>query len=93
VEAGTAVVVDIRDEVSFQTAHIPHARHFQNTPLQVLQDEVDATMPIIVTCYHGISSQPAAQFFVEQGFETVYSMDGGFSHWQAMYPDFVESEH
>ncbi len=32
-------------------------------------------------CYHGISSQGAAQYLVNQGFEEVYSVDGGFEAW------------
>jgi thiosulfate sulfurtransferase len=89
VETQTAVVVDIRDESSFNTGHIPGSVHFHNISMQDFMQEVDEDMPVIVTCYHGVSSQPAAQYFVEQGFTTVYSMDGGFTHWQTIYPDMV----
>jgi len=33
-----------------------------------LQD-ADMDAPLIVCCYHGNSSQPASQYFVEQGFD------------------------
>ena len=39
--------------------------------------------PVLVYCYHGISSQNAAAFLIERGFETVYSLDGGFEAWRA----------
>ena len=32
-------------------------------------------------CYHGVSSRNTAQFLVEQGFEEVYSVKGGFDGW------------
>ncbi len=32
-------------------------------------------------CYHGISSQGAAQYLINQGFDAVYSVDGGFEAW------------
>jgi len=40
----------------------------------------------VVVCYHGHSSQPAAQYFAAQGFEDVYSMDGGFEVWKLNNP-------
>lgn len=89
VEQESAVVVDIRDEASFNAGHIPGSRHFHNRSMQDFMQDIDENMPVIVTCYHGISSQPAAQYFAEQGYENVYSMDGGFTHWQTMYPDMV----
>ena len=49
------------------------------------EDSLDA--PLIVTCYHGNSSQSAAAYLVGQGFSDVYSLDGGFELWRATYPD------
>ena len=89
VETQTAVVVDIRDEASFCAGHIPGSLHFHNCSMQDFLLEYDEDTPLIVTCYHGISYQPAAQYFTEQGYTTVYSMDGGFTHWQTMYPEMV----
>jgi len=43
----------------------------------------------VVCCYHGISSQQAAQFLISQDFTEVYSLDGGFTDWQLQYPDAV----
>ncbi|VEI47096.1 rhodanese-related sulfur transferase [Actinobacillus equuli] len=37
---------------------------------------------MIVICYHGVSSRNTAQFLVEQGFERVYSVKGGFDGWE-----------
>ncbi len=44
--------------------------------------DVEFDTPVIVCCYHGISSQQAAQFLIHQGFEEVYSLDGGFEAWR-----------
>jgi thiosulfate sulfurtransferase len=78
---GVTKVVDIRDEQSFITAHIPLAKHLSNGTLQQFVASTDFTTPVIVCCYHGISSQQAAQFLIHQGFEEVYSLDGGFAAW------------
>ena len=42
---------------------------------------VDFDSPIIVSCYHGVSSRNVANFLVEQGYENVFSVIGGFDGW------------
>nr|WP_297348711.1 thiosulfate sulfurtransferase GlpE [uncultured Glaciecola sp.] len=85
-DAGTAKVVDIRDDQSFEQAHIPGAFHLTNGSIQRFMDENDFDTPVIVVCYHGHSSQQAAQYILHQGFENVYSMDGGFEVWRTQFP-------
>lgn len=81
-----ARVVDIRDEQSFVAGHIEGAFHLTNGTLHTFMQETDFDTPVIVCCYHGISSQQAAQFLIHQGFEQVYSLDGGFETWRMNYP-------
>ena len=76
-----AVLVDIRDPQSFALAHPEQAFHLTNDTMVSWMDEVEFEQPILVMCYHGISSQGAAQYLVNQGFEEVYSVDGGFEAW------------
>ncbi len=79
-------LVDIRDEQSFAAGHIKNAMHLTNGSLQSFMSETDFDVPVIVCCYHGVSSQQAAQFLIHQGFEEVYSMDGGFEAWRKDLP-------
>lgn len=76
-------LVDIRDQNAFQIGHIPGAKHLHNGNLQQVLHELEFDQPVIVCCYHGISSQQAGQFLIEQGFEDVYSLEGGFEQWAA----------
>ncbi|MBY6019396.1 thiosulfate sulfurtransferase GlpE [Ferrimonas balearica] len=73
-----AQIVDIRDPNAFAAGHIPGAQHLHNGNLAefILNAEFDE--PLVVCCYHGISSQSAAAYLAEQGFEEVYSLDGGY---------------
>ena len=87
----TAVVADIRDVKSFQSGHIPGSEHLSNENLGYFLNEKDYEQPIIVVCYHGISSQTAANYLVSQGFEQVYSMDGGFTAWGQEQADNIAS--
>lgn len=85
----THVVVDIRDETSFANGCIIDALHLTNENLADFLREADPDVPVVVCCYHGHSSQQAAQFLVSQDFTQVYSLDGGFTQWQLQYPDQV----
>ncbi|HEY9035217.1 MAG TPA: thiosulfate sulfurtransferase GlpE [Pseudomonadales bacterium] len=75
-------VVDIRDPQSFAEARIPGACHLSDQNLQEFLTAADMDAPVLVYCYHGISSQNAAAFLLERGFDSVYSLDGGFEGWR-----------
>ncbi|GAJ78070.1 thiosulfate sulfurtransferase GlpE [Vibrio diabolicus] len=90
-EQGDAKLVDIRDAQSFAVAHAESAYHLTNDTIVAFMDEVEFEQPILVMCYHGISSQGAAQYLVNQGFEQVYSVDGGFEAWHRAELPIVRS--
>lgn len=81
INAGNATLVDIRDVDSFKSSHIEGAVHLSNDNVQQFVQESNLDKPLIVYCYHGHSSQPAAQFLFEQGFDDVYSLIGGYTAW------------
>ena len=81
-----ATVIDIRDAMSFSQGHIAGARHIDGATMAELLDEAAADEPLIVCCYHGISSRSAAEFFAAKGFSRVYSLDGGYEGWRGAYP-------
>jgi len=84
------VVVDIRDANSFANGRIAQSIHLTNESLQDFLREADPDAPVVVCCYHGISSQQAAQFLISQDFTDVYSLDGGFTQWQTEFPNDIE---
>jgi thiosulfate sulfurtransferase len=75
-------VVDVRDEESYEQAHIPDAIHLTMDALQEFVSSADKAKPTVVYCYHGVTSQSVAQLLVEAGFDCVYSLVGGFECWQ-----------
>ncbi|MBD1391143.1 thiosulfate sulfurtransferase GlpE [Neiella sp. HB171785] len=88
---GKVQIADIRDANAFGQGRMLGAVRLDNTNVAdfVLHGEFD--QPLVVCCYHGISSQPAAEYLANQGFEQVYSLDGGFEAWAQQYPNDVES--
>ncbi|MFJ2335071.1 thiosulfate sulfurtransferase GlpE [Pseudomonas helleri] len=81
-----AVVVDIRDQSTYATRHITGSLHLDNQSIADFIRTADLDAPLIVTCYHGNSSQSAAAYLISQGFSDVYSLDGGFELWRTTYP-------
>lgn len=84
-DKGDIKVVDIRDDKSFEVGRIPSAFHLSNDSITQFMQDNDFDTPVVVCCYHGISSQQAAQYLIQQGFEEVYSMDGGFEAWRGNF--------
>ena len=85
-DADEAVFVDIRDGESRHDGHIAPSVHLTDATVEAFLSATDQAQPVIVYCYHGNSSQMAAQFLVERGFSQVYSMDGGYEAWEHRYP-------
>ena len=84
--------VDIRDEESFNAAHITDAVHMDNASVQAFINETDTSIPLVVCCYHGNMSQSAGSYLAGKGFAQVYSLDGGFAQWSAKFPDDCEPD-
>ncbi|PIQ96470.1 MAG: thiosulfate sulfurtransferase, partial [Nitrospinae bacterium CG11_big_fil_rev_8_21_14_0_20_56_8] len=66
-DTGAAQVVDIRDPLSYGQGHIPSARHLTDSNVEEFKTSADKSRPLVVVCYHGISSQGAAEYFSQAG--------------------------
>ncbi len=74
-------LIDIRDPQSFAAGHIEDAIHISDQNVADFIAQADLDKPLVVCCYHGNSSQGAADYFHHQGFEETYSLDGGYTDW------------
>lgn len=83
-------IVDIRDPQSYSMGRIANAKPLDNSNVQAFIADTPKQENVVVCCYHGNSSQGAAQFLAEQGFTNVYSLDGGFEMWKLAKPEKVE---
>ncbi len=80
-EKEDCLLVDIREPAIFQQGHIPGAVHLGNHNLEQVLNEAEFDQPVVVCCYHGISSISVADYLIQRGFEEVYSLVGGFEAW------------
>ena len=86
IDRAEVTVVDVRDPESYKQAHIPNAIPVNDETLTSFLKATDKKKPLICYCYHGFSSQSAAQYFHQEGFEKVFSIIGGFEEWRTSYP-------
>ncbi len=71
----------MRDESSFQAGHIDGSTPINDRGIAEFINDAEKKSKVVVVCYHGHSSQNAANFLVGQGFSDVYSLDGGYVAW------------
>ena len=82
IEKEEACIIDIRDGDSYSAGHISKAIQLDNASVEPFLENTDKETALIIYCYHGISSNSAASFFVDQGFSRVHHIVGGFEAWQ-----------
>lgn len=80
------IIADVRDKKSYDEGHIVGAVHLSMAKLQEFCEGIERKKPILLYCYHGISSQSVAEHLVSQGFKEVYSLIGGYETWKAHHP-------
>lgn len=81
-ESGKAVFVDVRDNASYEAARVPGAIHLNDANVRDFVTKTDKSKPVVCYCYHGNTSQGAAAYLTDQGFQEVYSVIGGFEEWR-----------
>ena len=75
------IIVDIRDDASYDESHIPGAINIPLNELGYRVFSLDKTKDIIVYCFTGVTSQVACQILVNAGFKDVYNVIGGIKAW------------
>ena len=76
-------LIDIRDADSFEVGHIENALSVNQSNIEEFIESADKEKPLVVCCYHGNSSQGAADFLNSRGFKSTYSLVGGYAAWEA----------
>lgn len=84
-QSHTLQIFDLRDEGSYLAGHIKGAVRLTQENLINHVKDTEMNVPILVYCYHGISSEATAAFLSDQGFSEVYTMIGGFDAWRSKY--------
>jgi molybdopterin/thiamine biosynthesis adenylyltransferase/rhodanese-related sulfurtransferase len=84
IEAGSPVVLDVREPEEYEQGALPGAVHIPRGHLesQIESRVSDHDAEIVVYCAGGVRSAFAARTLGELGYTDVVSMDGGFGKWK-----------
>lgn len=75
------ILIDIRDSQSYENGHLDGSININDQTISEFINTTIKTVPVLVVCYHGNSSQTVAKYLSENGFTDVYSIDGGYEGW------------
>jgi molybdopterin/thiamine biosynthesis adenylyltransferase/rhodanese-related sulfurtransferase len=78
------VLIDVRERGEWDEGHIPGAVHVPRGHLESRVEGIvpDHSQPVILYCASGSRSALAAKSLEELGYETVYSLAGGYTDWK-----------
>jgi len=82
IEKNEVTLIDIRDQMSYGAGNVKNSIHVTNENVEEIISSADKDKPLIIYCYHGNSSQGAADYFHNMGFKQAFSVDGGFEEWK-----------
>jgi len=79
-EAGDITLFDVRTPQEREIAVIEGAVALDGDAMKGLAS-LDRSTAIAFLCHHGVRSQQAAEYYLSQGFKTVYNVSGGIDAW------------
>ena len=79
-DAGEAIVVDVREPYEREAGHIDGTRHIELERVASQAETLPKDKPIIFHCRLGARSAMAAQAFKAAGYDA-WSMAGGLQRW------------
>jgi len=81
IEESDITILDVRTQQEYDFGHIPNAILIPVDELDDRLGELDETKAILVYCRTGVSAQ-ASQTLTDNGFSTVYNLEGGIVAWE-----------
>jgi rhodanese-related sulfurtransferase len=87
-DAGDAVILDVRETPELAEARIPGATHNAMSVFDFENIPKEDDKKVVVMCAHGMRSYQVAEYLLREGIlSEAYSMSGGIVAWaQAGYP-------
>jgi rhodanese-related sulfurtransferase len=81
-QAAYSQFVDVRSPEEYAAGHAARAKNIPLTELQANLDRLEKNEPVYVICQSGRRSKEAGDILLKNGFNWVFSVDGGTSAWQ-----------
>ena len=85
-EAGEPLqIIDVRSQRDYDKGHIEGALHIPLGEIRGRLNEISKGIPVIVHCNKGVSGNAAQNILLNFGFEAVFNLSGGFSHFSSEF--------
>lgn len=82
---GETVILDIRDNQSYEADHIPGALLISDQVISQLVRTRSQKRNIVVYCYRGVSSLDICRLLASAGMPDVYNLEGGWQAWAEVH--------
>ena len=84
INAGNALLVDVRETQEFAGGRLPNAVHIPLSQLGSRGNELSrhAGRPVVTYCMNGSRSRVASKALERLGFKDIYNLQGGFRAWK-----------
>ena len=80
-DAAKVVLLDVREDAELSLAAIDGAVHIPMGEIPARIGELDPEQTIVVMCHSGGRSAQVATYLSQQGFASVFNLDGGIQAW------------
>ncbi len=80
-DAAKVVLLDVREDAELSLAAIDGAVHIPMGQIPARIGELDPEQTIVVMCHSGGRSAQVATYLGQQGFASVFNLDGGIQAW------------
>ena len=88
---GTYFLLDVRSQEEYKEGHIKDSVLIPVSDLKARLAEVPEDRVILVYCRSGSRSLTAANILIENGFSSVFNMEGGITDWiNKGYPEVTD---
>jgi rhodanese-related sulfurtransferase len=82
-QASELGLLDVREVWEFELCHIPGSVLVPLGELSSRLGDIPATRPLVVICHHGVRSEMAQHYLLQQGVTEVLNLVGGIAEWAA----------
>jgi len=83
------LLLDVRELNEFEFARIEGSLHIPLNQIPARIKELDSTDGCVVICHHGMRSQQAASYLVQNGLSNIYNLSGGIDAWSVQCDNTV----
>ncbi|BAH37206.1 MAG TPA: rhodanese-like domain-containing protein [Gemmatimonas aurantiaca] len=74
-------IIDVREPWEYGIAHIEPSELIPLSELPGRVQSLDPERPYALLCHHGMRSEMAANWLVQQGFQQLINIEGGIDAW------------